>query len=822
MRYVVEGQLSDHYAERAILGGVVKYGFDGYIDVSDLVTTKSFTVEINKVIYAILDEIYRTDKDAIIDYPLVYSTAKHLGVDMMINKREQISYVRSIFDMPVERGTIRKLAAKVRKLEVARLLQEQIRLASKDLNGVTGEEPLSEILGMVEKPIFDFSSLLVDGNNSEPVKLGTNLTEYLDYIESNPVVNLGISSGYPIYDKAIGGGFRKGTVNVIGARPKCGKALCLNSLVYTTLGPKKMSQVQVGDILCHPDGGTTIVTGVFPQGKKTKCVVEFTDGDKVECCDEHLWEVYATYNPRKRMVKQTKELAANLIIKRQSRPNENEFRWAVKLTQPVPFESQKVPLDPYFVGLLLGDGSLRNTAVFHSSEESLHNEIYKLYPDAKIDYNNKKTGVISLRINSIQDQLRQIGIIDHNAHNKFIPEVYKYNSVEVRLSVLQGLLDTDGDCTKGRCRFASVSLQLMKDVKEIVCSLGGMCSISEQHGTYNGKPHLSYRAEIRLDNFVPFRLERKAKEFKKWVPKRKIESITYVGQEEMQCISVDAEDGLYLTDNFVVTHNTLIGDNIGLFVASKLNLPVLFLDTEMQLEDHYSRILANISSVTISDIETGQYAKYEDQRNRVREAAKTLSECPFHHISIAGKPFEETLTVMRRWLMKNVGYDENGNTKPCLIIFDYLKLMNADSLDTMQEYQVLGFIMTGLHNFAVQHKIPVLAFVQLNKDGINKESSDVVSQSDRIIWLCSNFTIFKRKSPEEIANDGDKNGNRKFVPILARHGGGLEDNDYISANLEGPFGRITEGKTRFEIGGKDLGGPPEKLDSDEEDDIPFN
>ena len=84
-------------------------------------------------------------------------------------------------------------------------------------------------------------------------------------------------------------------------------------------------------------------------------------------------------------------------------------------------------------------------------------------------------------------------------------------------------------------------------------------------------------------------------------------------------------------------------------------------------------------------------------------------------------------------------------------------------------------------------------------DGITKESTDTASGSDRVIWLCSNFTIFKRKSDEEIAEDGKSTGNRKIVPLVARHGEGLEDNDYINCEFLGWCARVIEGKTRLEL-----------------------
>lgn len=155
---------------------------------------------------------------------------------------------------------------------------------------------------------------------------------------------------------------------------------------------------------------------------------------------------------------------------------------------------------------------------------------------------------------------------------------------------------------------------------------------------------------------------------------------------------------------------------------------------------------------------------------------------------------------MRRWLVKDVGLNDDGTAKDCVIFYDYIKLMDTAGLSQdVKEYQLLGFMMTSLHNFAVKYKVPIVAFIQLNRDGINKESTDTASGSDRIVWLCSNFTIFKKKSDEEIAEDGAEAGNRKLVPVISRHGGGLDDNDYINCNMKGWCAKIVEGKTKLEI-----------------------
>ena len=142
--------------------------------------------------------------------------------------------------------------------------------------------------------------------------------------------------------------------------------------------------------------------------------------------------------------------------------------------------------------------------------------------------------------------------------------------------------------------------------------------------------------------------------------------------------------------------------------------------------------------------------------------------------------------------------------------------MGSESISSaMQEYQVLGFQITKLHNFMVKYDAPCLSFVQLNRDGITKETTDVVSGSDRLIWLCTSFSIFKMKSDEEIADDNVENGNRKLVPVVARHGEGLDDGDYVSMKMFGKYGRIEEGRTRNEIH-QDIRSRNEGFEVDEE------
>lgn len=244
---------------------------------------------------------------------------------------------------------------------------------------------------------------------------------------------------------------------------------------------------------------------------------------------------------------------------------------------------------------------------------------------------------------------------------------------------------------------------------------------------------------------------------------------------------------------------SVFGDNVAISVARK-GIPVLMLDTEMSKEDHLNRILASLSGVPVNEIASGKFSEDEEKYIAVQKAVKEIKDIPYTYVSVAGAPFENILNHIKRWVIQEVGTDENGRTNDCVVVYDYLKLMSSAGISAnIQEYQALGFQITNLHNLAVKYDFACLAFVQLNRDGITKESTDAVSGSDRLIWLCTSFSIFKEKSAEELAEDGPRAGNRKLVPIVSRHGPGMQDGNYINMRMDGDHALLRELRTRDEF-----------------------
>lgn len=264
---------------------------------------------------------------------------------------------------------------------------------------------------------------------------------------------------------------------------------------------------------------------------------------------------------------------------------------------------------------------------------------------------------------------------------------------------------------------------------------------------------------------------------------------------------------------------SVISDNIAIS-NTKAGIPVLMVDTEMKVDDHYNRILAHMAGVPQDEIATGRFADDEEKYNTVRKAANELKKMPYTYECAAGKSWENILNTIKRWILQEVGTDEDGRTNDCLVIVDYLKLMSAGGIVDIKEFQALGFQIQELHNLAVKYDISCVCLTQLNRDGITQETTASVSGSDRIIWFCTSFSMLKEKSPDELAEDGPRGGNRKLVTLKARHGPRTLNGNYINFRFEGEYARLTELHTRDQglsnpdgaIEGADL-----LFDSEEED-----
>ena len=372
----------------------------------------------------------------------------------------------------------------------------------------------------------------------------------------------------PSIDIILNGGIPEGSFVVLTGQPKCGKANKLTSLIYTPNGPSTMGEMKVGTIVSTPDGGTAKVVGVYPQGKKDIYKVTFNDGSSSECTLEHNWTV--SKNNRK-----TNYATITLAeIMNEGLRYNDRWKWKIPLTKPVYFkQKKKLIIDPYILGCLIGDGGLtQKTPRFTTSDRFIANKFRSFCQNRGLSFKHvdKYDYSISGRVessvlikNTLTRDLKRLALMGCNSHMKFIPSLYKYASITNRLSLVRGLMDTDGSNDHGlRAEYTTVSQRLAKDVQEVLESLGYTCSIKYRLTGYegkDGKKFPSYRLSIHGNNIDQlFNLPKKKSRHKRVKPDlvRTIVDVQKVSHEEAQCIEIDHKDGLYLTDRFIVTHNT--------------------------------------------------------------------------------------------------------------------------------------------------------------------------------------------------------------------------------------------------------------------------
>ncbi len=373
-----------------------------------------------------------------------------------------------------------------------------------------------------------------------------------------------------------------GTIEVAPLAYMRGRAQPLDAQVMTPDGFRAIGSLRIGDLVTGSNGQPTPVLGVYPQGVKPIYRVTTQDGASTLACGEHLWTV-ATRDDKRRG--RTRVIQTSDMI---GRVRAGHFhRFELPIASAVQMVPKPVPMDPYCLGLLLGDGCTTTTTTpsFATADPELAAALEAGLDRIELSYKGgynyvlrhlggRRGGVIVA--NPLTETIRDLGLDGRTSSTKFVPTVYLNNSAEVRLAVLQGLLDTDGGPVmqsgrRARVQYATTSPRLRDDVLFLVRSLGGIAywrtrpALGRTPGYAKDREvrylNDAYIMDIRLpEGLQPFRLARKRERYGTTAvtrPMRYVHAITPAGERETVCIQVGAADSLYVTDDFVVTHNSL-------------------------------------------------------------------------------------------------------------------------------------------------------------------------------------------------------------------------------------------------------------------------
>lgn len=412
----------------------------------------------------------------------------------------------------------------------------------------------------------------------------------------------------------------KHTQELIDMQTGNGKEMPDDSLIATPDGFIRLDTLKVGDYVIGSDGKPTKVLGIYPHEKPSRCFeITFKDGRTARCNDEHLWCV-------KTRGKEPKILPLSKIMENYLQPSKDGkhlgHRYSIPLPGPIQFNSKKVSVDPYVLGVLLGNGCLteKNLTVSSGNIE-VPLEVAKIlntktrvrttnsYSYAFINPDND----CSTKYIRTKDMLSDHpDLIKAKSHNKYIPEEYIYNDIETRWSILQGLMDTDGTITKDKyhLHFSTTSERLKNDIIAIIRSLGYTAhAIIDNRTKYkSGICYNIYISSVPDNEKIRFfRVNKKslkrAKEAAKYKTRKKmgwinIMSIKEVEPTKQRCIKVQNPDHLFVCQDFVVTHNTYCG----VASVSYWKKPVIIFVPFSKLLNEWKDATTSFTSISKDDI----------------------------------------------------------------------------------------------------------------------------------------------------------------------------------------------------------------------------
>lgn len=336
------------------------------------------------------------------------------------------------------------------------------------------------------------------------------------------------------------------------------KAVDINEPVPTPDGWKKHGEIGVGDRVFGPDGTIRNVVGRTPVFTNADCYkVTFSDGYSVTVSGDHLWRVGRKSRRRISGTKNARQYRDYSVVDTRTLAKHShgeDDRFSVDIVEPVAYPSKKLPIDPYVLGVWLGDGTSANGSIT-SNDPEIPARIGTLGYEVK-----RNKAAYRYTVYGLQPQLRALGVLK----NKHIPQVYLEASIEQRFELLRGLMDTDGTCNdRGTATFVNKLESLAFEVFLLAGSLGLAPRIRRHIGSFNGKPYpffnVSFQAYL---NRPVFRLSRKLARGKVGVRAcrgKYIRSVEKVSSIPVSCITVDHPDGLYVIGpHFTTTHNSTL------------------------------------------------------------------------------------------------------------------------------------------------------------------------------------------------------------------------------------------------------------------------
>jgi len=678
--------------ERGILNAIL---LDGkvYEDVASILKPTDFYLPFHQVVFETMEELYK--KDLPIDEIFLTDELKKKA------KFDEALFFDILSSSPIE--AVEVYAKELKDLATKR---ELIHLSNEIKKVVLEEDKKAvEEVEEIQAKLFNIatSNLAGDFKNSLTVVKDTIKFIKVQSAKKNKIVT-GLDTGF-IELNRMTSGFNEGDLIIIAARPSMGKCLGKGTKVIMYDGSlKNVEDVKVGDLLMGDDSTPRRVLSIA-RGREMMYWIRQNKGIDYRVNESHILSLKRSRNEGDKKHEEVLNISVKEFLKKSEKFRNNFKGYKV----PIEFDEKPLEIDPYFLGIWLGDGrkdDVRITTTDKEVIEFLENYAKSLGLSLKRYEIDKKAPIFAITgekgsKNSLQAKLRELNLLN----NKHIPLKYIANSTENRLLLLAGLIDSDGyydkDCNG--YEITQKSLKLAKDIKYLADTLGFRTSLIEKPVKYKDKLLTFYRVKIFGDvDKIPVKIKRKkAREYLSnrdfrmtgiTIEKDKVDD--YYGFE------IDG-NRLFLLEDGTVTHNTAFALNLALNIINQ-DKGVAIFSLEMSAEQLMLRMLSAASKIPLQDIRRG--ALNENEWSHLTAVSDEIAQKPLF-IDDEGNINIHTIRAKLRKLKMQ-------NPELSLAVVDYLQLIASDQ---KERHLAIAEISRSLKLLARELQIPIIALSQLNR-----------------------------------------------------------------------------------------------------------
>jgi replicative DNA helicase len=699
--------------EERILSGLIKHP-STYADISSFISEKDFASDENKITKTIFNVLKGfCEGSKAVDHVILSQRVKDLGISF--SQDVSISdYIYSLTIRDISEKQVLEVAKELKKITIRRDIYYSAKKVAQTVKNASSSDSFEDIIEAADKA-FNSQINLFDSFNDGFHNIYEEMEGFIEYLGENPEENRGLHGPFDRVNDLYGSLLKPGNITVIVARSGVGKMQPLRCKVLTPTGFRLMRDIKRGDEIITPKGNKSKVVKVFDHKKQVVFKILLNDGRYTYCGADHLWKV---------------------MLKK-----DGHEEWDLCDTTELLLKKAKgfsIHL-PRIEKITLND-----------------NESFSVDLCAEFSFNRKTIPDYAFFGYSYENRMR------------LIKKILEFSCYIKKTGKKHG--------SKRYLCFETDTLSFVEQFKKIIQSVGFLV-----HQKKKAKRFCLFITGENIQEIVPDKISSMNLKLSKELCEENelfISNITVMSKKEnCRCIEIDDPDHLYVTDSFIVTHNTRLCLDYCTKIADMHNVPILHFDNgEMSKEELMIRQCSSLSGVSAAIIEDGWRNAGKEVVDKIRAVWPRIKKLSLVYHGVGGYSLEQMISVLKRYYYSKVG---RGN--PMVFSFDYIKPRESK---TMAEWQYVGHMLDTFKTtiqkdilFEGKPIIPMFTSVQANRSGIvgNRQAralvddEGIVAMSDRIIQYCSHLFLLRENTLDELEMEHQNFGTHRLINLKARH-----------------------------------------------------